>query len=184
MGQGVLGWLHNNLSGDQSRQTPSPGLFAPGQVGAMWTDYLKNLYSTPTSETPQFKGAASTLRDSLAQESNAAGESTAQALNSGGAFDSGARVQALGDINRTRLQAYSKGLSELLAKLEENKMSAAFPYLQAVLGEYSAHQSAIGAAQGEQNFRGAQLGQGITSGIGIAQSGGGSSGGSSGGYTN
>jgi hypothetical protein len=78
------------------------------------------------------------------------------------------------------MAAYSQGLSQILAKLESDKMQAAYPFLSAQLGEYNAHYGNIANAQNEQNFRGAALGSGISGAFG---GGGGGGGGSTGGYT-
>lgn len=180
MGQGILGWFHNNISGGQSRKTPSPGLFKEGSVGAGWADYLKKLYATDTGTSQQFVSQSTALRDALAQESGAQKDQFSAATNAGGFYDSGARLQGLNQINRSNLFSFSQGLSQILAKLEEQKLQAAFPFLQAQLGEYTAHQGAIAKAQDEQNFRGAQLGAGISGGLHDALGGGGGGGG---GYT-
>lgn len=181
MSMGILGWFHNNISGDQSRPTPSPGLFKAGSVGEGWGNYLKNLYATPTDQSTQFKRSAMGLRDALTAETEGQKDEFGQAVNAGGFYDSGARFTGLNEINRNKLFAYSQGLSEILAKLESDKMAAAFPYLQSQLGEYNAHEQAVANAQGEQNFRGAQLGQAASS-VGSAFAGGGGGGGG-GGYS-
>ena len=166
MSTGILGWIHNNISGDQSRSTPSPGLFKPGTVGGSWGDYLKNLYATPTGESPQFKSQSTALRDALAQESGAQSEQFTSATNAGGFYDSGARLAGLGEIDRNRMASFSQGLTAILQKLEEEKLNAAYPFIQSQLGEYNAHEQAIANAQGEQNFRGAALGSGISGAFG------------------
>jgi hypothetical protein len=178
MSQGVLGWFHSNISGEQSRPTPPPGLFKPGTVGGFWGDYLKKLYATPTGESPQFLSQSTALRDALTRESATQGEQFGQATNAGGFFDSGARLMGLGEIDRNRMASFSQGLTAILQKLEEEKLNAAYPFLTAQLGEYNAHEQAQANASNEQNFRGAQLGQGISGGISGATSGGGG-----GGYT-
>jgi hypothetical protein len=162
MSQGILGWIHNNISGDQSRPTPSPGIFGKGTVGEGWGNYLKGLYATDTGNTAIFKSQSSALRDALSMEAEGQKDEFGLAANAGGFYDSGARLTGLNEINRNKIASYSQGLAAILAKLESDKMAAAFPYLQAQLGEYTAHQTAIGKAQDEQNFRGAQLGAGIS----------------------
>lgn len=163
MSTGILGWVHNNVSGDQSRSTPSPGLFKPGTVGGYWGDYLKNLYATPTGESPQFTSQSTALRDALAMESGAQKEQFASGTNASGFYDSGARLAGLNTINRGEMASYSQGLVAILQKLEEEKLNAAYPFMTSQLGEYNAHEAAVAAAQGEQNFRGAQLGQAASS---------------------
>ena len=166
MGQGILGWIHNNISGGQSRPTPNPGVFETGTVGGSWGDYLKSLYATDTGSSKQFQSQSTALRDALSMEAGGASEKFATATNAGGFYDSGARLAGLSEINRAKMYSYSQGLTAILAKLEEQKLAAAYPFIQSQLGEYNAHQQAVAAAQGEQNFRGAQLGQGISGALG------------------
>jgi hypothetical protein len=184
--KGILGWFHNVISGDANRQQAGPELFKAGGVGDAYKKYLLNLYNEDTGQSKQFASQSTALRDALSQESGAQKDQFSMASNAGGFYDSGARLQGLNDINRSNLFSYSQGLTQILAHLEDQKLQAAYPFLQAQLGEYSAHEQKIANAQNEQNFRGAQLGSGIS---GAFSGGGGGAGSSltgnqqSGGYT-
>ena len=171
MSTGILGWIHNNISGDQSRATPSPGLFGVGTVGASWGDYLKSLYATDTGSSKQFQSQSTALRDALGQEAGGAGEKFAAATNASGFYDSGARLAGLSEINRAKMYSYSQGLTAILAKLEEQKLAAAYPFLQAQIGEYTSNWQNASAAENEQITRNTNIGQAISSAASSATSG-------------
>ena len=144
MSMGAFGWLSAKLYGKEDKPA-APGLFAPGTVGGMYGDYLKDMYRTPTDQSPLFKRQSMVIRDALSQESDTAKDELTAAANSEGFFDSGARIAGLSEINRNRIAAYSQSVASLLAKMESDKLQAAFPYLQAQIGEYGAYQGALGA---------------------------------------
>lgn len=178
--RGILGNFHNWVSGDASRGIKRIDMFGPGTVGGGWQDYLKNLYSGETADSSIYRSQSTALRDALAQESSAHGEQFSQASNAGGFYDSGARLTGLNDINRSTMMNYSQGLAQILTNLENQKMQAAFPFLQAQNEEFNSYYNQIAATQNEQNFRGAALGSGISSGLSGGMGGGGGGGG---GYT-
>ncbi len=175
--RGILGNFHNVISGDASRSIHPLDLFAPGTPGGLWRNYLQDLYKTPTADTPQFKAESGALQDILGREANAQGENFSLSANAGGFYDSGARLAGMQDINRNKMASYSTGLAEILTRLEHEKMSAAFPYLQMQQANWNAYYGAIAKAQDEQNFRGAQLGAGISGGLSAGMGGGGGGGG-------
>ncbi len=185
--RGILGNFHNLISGDASRGINKLDLFGAGTVGGAWGKYLRELYDHPTTEGTNFKMQAGALDDYLGRESNAAGEQFSMATNAGGFYDSGARLAGLQDINRSKMASYSSGLATILANLEHEKMTAAFPFLQMQQENWNSYYNQIAATQNEQNFRGAQLGQGISSafggGGGIGGGSYGAGGGGGGGYT-
>jgi hypothetical protein len=165
---GFRNWL-----GGHKRKIIHPGFFGKDQVGGMWGDYLKELYSTPTGESSIFRGQSMALRDALSMESDTQKEEFAAASSSGGFYDSGARLSGLGEIDRNRIASYSQGLSGILAKLESDKMGAAFPFLQAQISEWSAFQSAMNFQDELQTQRKKQIAQTTSSVFGSASGGGG-----------
>lgn len=155
MAAGILGGLDYILSGSK-RKISRPNLFGAGTVGGGWADYLKNLYATPTEQSGVYRSQSTALRDALSQESATQGDQFSQASNAGGFYDSGARFQGLNDINRNRLMSYSQGLTQILTNLENQKMQAAFPFLQAQMGEFTGYQNAVQGAENAQNVRSGQ----------------------------
>jgi len=162
------------LSGHE-RKIPKPDFFDAGTVGGEWGDYLKKLYATDTGDTEIFRSQSSALRDALSRETDAQKDEFGGAVNAGGFYDSGARLTGLNDINRSKMFSYSQGLSAILAKLESDKMSAAFPFLQAQTGVFSAWQDALQGTENAQTSRKIQIGQSASS-VGSAFAGGGGSG--------
>jgi len=163
MSAGILGWFHSHVSGEASRGTKQPDIFADGTVGGGWQKYLLDLYKTPTADTPQFLSQSGALRDLLAKQYQGQAEQFGQATNAGGFYDSGARLAGLQGINRAQMFSYSQGLSEMLAKMEAQKMQAAYPFLQAQLQQRSVNEQIQANASNEANWRDAQLGQGLSS---------------------
>ena len=183
MAKGIFGWIHANLGGDPDRKTPNPGFFNEGTVGGLWGDYLKSLYATDTGSSKQFQSQSTALRDALGKEAGGAGEQFAAATNAGGFYDSGARLAGLSEINRAKMYSYSQGLTAILAKLEEQKLQAAYPFLQAQIGEYTSNWQNASAAENEQITRNTNIGQAISSAASSASGGGGGGGGGgAGGY--
>lgn len=148
------------ISGHKRKIAPM-NLFGVGTVGGGWEQYLKDLYATPTDKSKQYNVLSTALRDALTMESDTMKDEFGAAASSGGFFDSGARLAGLSDINRNRIASYSQGLSQILAKLESDKMSAAFPYLQARIGEFSAYQNALYQQDELQTQRKKQIAQTI-----------------------
>jgi len=130
-----------------------PGFFEPGTVGGDWGDYLKSLYSEDPMQSRSYIGQSTALRDALSKEAGAQGEQLATASNAGGFYDSGARLSGLGDINRNKMASYSKGLTDIVGKLESDKLNAAYPFLQAQLGEYNSYYNARLGEQNARNYR-------------------------------
>lgn len=178
---GPVGWVHGHLSGGD-RKVDKPGFFEPGTVGGGWQDYLKDLYSTDTTKSANYISQSTALRDALSRNSAGQQEQFSMASNQGGFYDSGARLAGLGDINRTQQYNYAQGLTDILGRLESEKLGAAFPFLQAQLGEYQAY---YGARLGEEtagNYRANAVASNITGVFG--GSGGGGAPSSTGGYGN
>lgn len=181
-----MGWsnfLHNFLSGgDRQLSEPSAGggFFGPGSVGASWRDYLVNdIYGTPTTESPVYTAQSTALRDALGREAAGAGEQFALGTNAGGFYDSGARLAGLQEINRNKMSAYSQGLTEILARLEQNKLQAAAPFLAAQIGGFQAYEGARQGAEDAGNYRANAHAQAVLQGFSMGMGGGG---GSTGGY--
>jgi hypothetical protein len=170
-GSGIVGWLHGHLSGGD-RPVDKPGFFEPGTVGGSWQDYLKQLYSTDIQDSSQYISQSTTLRDALSREAMGQGEQFSMASNAGGFFDSGARLAGLGDINRNKMTAYSQGLTEILGRLEQEKLGAAYPFLQSQLGEYQAYYNARLGEENAGNYRANAVVSNIMSGFSMGMSGG------------
>jgi len=165
---GFRSWLSGN-----KRKIENPEFFGPGTVGGGWSDYLKNLYATETTDTPQFAMQSTSLRDLLSRNSAAQGEQITQASNAGGFYDSGARVAGLGDINRNQMASYSQGLTEILSRLEEQKLAAAYPFMQSQIGGWTAYQDQLYRQDELQTQRKKQIAQTFGSVFGSASGGGG-----------
>ncbi len=178
-----MGWskfLHRFLSGgDRPVQDPSlgGGFFGTGSVGGGWQDYLKGLYATDTPNTGIYRSQSTALRDALAQESQGQEDQFSQATNQGGFYDSGARLQGLNDINRNRMMSYSQGLTQILTNLENQKMQAAYPFLQAQIGGFEAYQGAKLGEEQAGNFRANAHAQAVIGGFSAGSKFGGGGGG-------
>lgn len=182
-----MGWsnfLHNFLSGgDRKISDPAAGggFFKPGSVGAAWGDYLKDSLGKDITATPQYRAQSAALRDELRRESGAAGEQFSLATNAGGFYDSGARLQGLREIDRSRMASMSTGLAEILSRLEHERMTAAFPFLQSQISGFTAYENARLGAEQAGNFRANAHAQAVIGGF-TGGMGGGGGGGAMGGY--
>lgn len=166
---GFRSWLSGN-----KRKIENPNFFGSGTVGGSWSDYLKELYAQDTGTSKQFQSQSTALRDALGQEAGGAGEKFAAATNAGGFYDSGARLAGLSEINRAKMYSYSQGLTAILAKLEDQKLQAAYPFLQAQIGGFTAYENALYQQDELQTQRKKQIAQTFGSVFGSASGGGGS----------
>jgi hypothetical protein len=151
---GIGPGLQDVLSGyHRPSSDPTNYLFAPGTVGKSWGDYLNNLYATPVDQTQPYISGSTAIRDALSREAGGAQDALGRATQAGGYYDSGARLAGLGDINRQKMFAYGQSLSQLLASLEHDRMSAAAPFLASQIGAYNAHENALQGAESAANQR-------------------------------
>jgi hypothetical protein len=99
------------------------------ELGEEYNKYLLELLREPVTETQQFELGSEAIRENLARTSAGARQRLGETAIAGGYGDSGAVLDASGDIDRAELQAFAAGLRDLLMGLEERRAAQVLPYL-------------------------------------------------------
>lgn len=151
--QGFFG-VASSLTSGPKRQIDNPNwMFGGGTVGGEYGAFLRDLYKTDPTQTGWYKSVKTSLLDSTDMSAKAAEAELGQQANMTGTFDSGARVASLMDVNRSKMQVVAQGLAQTIQQINQAKLGAAVPFLNARLGAYAEYNQALAGSEGAWDTR-------------------------------
>jgi hypothetical protein len=128
-GIGAAGSALGGLLGGKGKVKASPAFQPMVPLGQEYGNFLRSRLAGNVTDMPEYELLRGRLRDDLTTQSEGLKQQIGEGATAAGNYDSGARLAALGNVDRGFLQSYSQGMSEILLGLEEQRTSMILPYL-------------------------------------------------------